>query len=453
MIGEYPYSLQAERAVLGAMMLNEDAVTLAMSSLNEQDFFEHDHQVLFQAIRAVYDRQSAVDVTTVTDALLNTNQLEAIGGVKTLVDLCDGVVTVNIEYYLNILKEKTNLRSMLDVINTALDHYRNNDVGDVGDFLSATEQAVLAVTRNRRVGSFQTSEEIVNLIKEKFYRESVGSKKIGGVPSGFPDLDRMTNGFQKGDMVILAARPSMGKTALALNFALNAARLERKPVAIFSLEMTSEQLVQRMISTAASLNLDALRTMKFNGDDFVKFDDGTKKLASYQIYVDDTPAARLIDIQAKARKLKAAQEDLCLVIVDYLTMVTLGGRSRSENRQQEVAEISRGLKAMARELNVPVIVLSQLSRGVESRKEDKRPLLSDLRESGGIEQDADIVMFIYREDYYKRDEEGFNNPVSPTELLISKHRNGPTGRVNLMFLKKYGEFNSAAYEEKKRSGS
>ena len=443
---QYPYSEQSEKAALGAMLMSEEAVILAMSSLDVSDFFTSNNRLIFQAIKKVYDRQVAIDITTVTDELVAMKELDNVGGVAGLVGLTEGVLTTNIQYYIDILREKTNLRSFIDLINKVSSDFQDKVVDDSGEYLDNVERQITAISRNRRVGEFQTSEEVVKRINERFYRDSVRTKRIGGVESGYRDLDKVTDGFQKGDMVILAARPSMGKTALALNFVINAARIEQKPIAVFSLEMPADAIVQRMISASSNVNSDSIKTMNFSADEIVRFEDGLKKVANYEIYIDDTPGARLMDIQTKARKLKSQRPELAMVVIDYLNLITLGRVSKNDNRQQEVSEISRGIKALARELEIPVICLAQLSRGVEKRQQNRRPILSDLRESGAIEQDADIVMFIHREDYYEVSDESYNKDTSAAELIISKHRNGPTGIIQLMFLKQFSLFNSALKE-------
>jgi replicative DNA helicase len=445
----YPYSEQSEKAALGAMLMSEESVILAMSSLDIEDFYVPSNRITFKAIKKVYERKVAVDVTTVTDELVALNELDNVGGVAQLVALTEGVLTTNIQYYVDIIREKTNLRSFVDLINKVSEDFQDSGIENSSEYLDNVERQITAISRNRKVGEFQTSEEVVKRINERFYRDSVRTKRIGGVESGYKDLDKITDGFQKGDMVILAARPSMGKTALALNLVVNAARIERKPIAVFSLEMPAEAIVQRMISASANVNSDSIRTMNFTTDEIVRFEDGLKKVANYEIYIDDTPGARLMDIQTKARKLKSQRPELAMVVIDYLNLITLGRVSKNDNRQQEVSEISRGIKALARELELPVICLAQLSRGVEKRQQNRRPILSDLRESGAIEQDADIVMFIHREDYYEVTDESYNKDTSSAELILSKHRNGPTGIVSLMFLKQFSLFNSALKEYNK----
>ena len=358
---DYPFSDQAEKAVLGTMMMDEEAGLVGCASLSEEDFYVENNRLVFKAIKTLFDLKSPIDVTTVTDELINANNLDAVGGVEFLVTLVDGILKPNMEYYVSILRDKTNLRNLIRLFENQLTDLQGEGVRDVGSYLNDIEQQVLAITRNRRVGEFKSSKEIVHLISENFYRGSKSKYATQGVKSGFFELDKMTNGWQAGDMIILAARPSMGKSTLALNFAVNAARFSKVPVAFFSLEMTAEQLVERILSFTAHVELSKIRTLDFKNDDLVKFEDGVKKVSNLPIYIDDTPGAKLTDVQAKARQLKSLRNDLGLIVIDYLGLITTNGKYKGD-RQQEVAEISRTLKALAREINVPIIVLSQLSR-------------------------------------------------------------------------------------------
>ncbi|MDY4788080.1 MAG: replicative DNA helicase [Bacilli bacterium] len=439
---DYPFSDQAEKAVLGTMMIEDEAVLVGCATLSDEDFFVDANRQVFKAIFNLHNKKTPVDITTVTDELINTNELENVGGVSFLATLIDGVLKSNMDYYISILKDKTNLRNLIKLFEKELNDLEKNGVGDVAEYLNEIEKEVLTITRNRRVGEFKSTQDIVKVLQEKFFRGSHNKNKVKGVMSGFYDLDKMTNGWQPGDLIILAARPSMGKSTLALNFAVNAARYSKVPVAFFSLEMTAEQLVERIVSFTAHVQLKKIRTLEFDDDDLVKFEDGAKKVSNLPIYIDDTPGARLSDVQAKTRKLKSLRSDLGLIVIDYLGLITTGGKYKND-RQQEVAEISRTLKALAREVNVPIIVLSQLSRQAEQRKgDDKRPILADLRDSGAIEQDADMVLFIYREDYYSNEKEEKEKPQVKAEILLSKNRQGPTGIVDVMFAKQYTEFNN-----------
>ncbi len=460
--GEQPYSITAEQNVLGSMMLSIQAVTEGITALTKQDFYVDKHQVVYTAIENLYKRNQPVDITTVADELLNAQQLDVVGGTGFLSDLCNSVLsTSSMDAYVQIVKEKSQLRDLLYQLTNLQSQWENGNYSDVGEFFTTVEKNVTQITHNRRVGAFKKAGEIANIVANKLQLSAQRKTSVTGTPSGFGLMDSVTNGFQKGDLVILAARPSMGKTALAINFALNAARSKLNPcsVAVFSLEMSDEQTMQRMLATISNIPLDKLKKLDLTQHQISAFDEAMRELNELPIYIDDTPAAKLADIQAKARKLKAQREDLGLIVVDYLGLVVGSDRNRgSDNRQAEISEISRGLKAMARELDVPVISLSQLSRKVESRT-DRRPILSDLRESGAIEQDADIVMFIYRGDYYhdskdekyelKQNLDPMNESI--VELSIAKHRNGPTVNFDILFARNTGTFskNYIAFSKRK----
>jgi replicative DNA helicase len=379
-MAEYPYSEQAERAVLGSLLMNSETIVPVMAALDEDDFYNRINRTIFVAAKNVYDRNIAVDFTTVISELDATNNLEGIGGAMFLTELCEGVVTSNVEDYINVLKDKTNLRNLLACLLRTTENFNEESSGDVGEYLNRVEKEISAITRNRRVGDFKTTAEVIDVVKEKYYRSISGGVKYSGVPSGFARLDNITNGWQKGDMIVLAARPSVGKSALSLAFALNAAKTG-KSVAFFSLEMPANQLVERMLSTVGHVPMEMIRKMDFNNgrakNEMIKFEDATRKLSRYNIYIDDTPGARLIDIQAKARKLKAEKEDLCLIVIDYIGIVTLGN-SKITDRQQIVAEISRGIKSLARELaskNIRVICFKILHRNSETHPSSSRKAL------------------------------------------------------------------------------
>ena len=434
---EQPYSLQAERAVLGSMMLSKDAVYEGVARLTEEDFYLRDHKIIFNAIKNTHIRGLEVDIVTVVDQLMLDNKLQELSDANYVYDILDDTITPStIEQYIRIVQDKTVLRYLVNLADSIANGWSKQEIEDIGDYVSKVENDVLAITRARNVGDFKSPEEVINVIKEKLMNNDRNNGDLTGTPSGYRDLDRITHGFQKGDMVILAARPSMGKTALALNFAMNAAIENNVPVGIFSLEMPAEQLMQRMLSATSGVNSDKIRSFNLNEKEWPKIDVGVNKLANARIYIDDTAGAKIADIQSKAKKLKAKHDDLGLIVVDYLQLITTSTFGKSDSsRQQEVSEISRSLKAMARDLKVPVIALSQLSRSVEKR-EDKKPMLSDLRESGSIEQDADLVMFIYREDYYNgnKKEDGTVASTGVAQVSIAKHRNGATGVVDLLFL-------------------
>lgn len=441
---EQPYSLQAERAVLGSMMLDKEAVYQGFSRLTEEDFYLRDHKIIFNAIKNTHIRGNEVDVVTVLDQLELDNKLQELSDVGYLYELVGDTITPStIDQYIRIVQDKTTLRYLVNLADEIANNWQKTEIEDIGDYLSKIESEVLSITRARNVGDFKSPEEVIAVLKEKMINNDRRTGTLTGTPSGYPDLDNVTNGFQPGDMIILAARPSMGKTALALNFAMNAAIENNIPVGIFSLEMPAEQLMQRMLSATSMVNSGKIRSFDLTDKEWAKIDVGEKKLSKAKIFIDDTAGAKIADIQTKAKKLKNNCDNLGLIIIDYLQLVTMSSFSKGDSRQQEVSEISRQIKAMARDLKVPVIALSQLSRSVEKR-EDKTPMLSDLRESGSIEQDADLVIFLHREEYYdtKKRDEGASTGV--IKVSIAKHRNGATKGIDLLFLKDVGLFSSYA---------
>ena len=445
---EQPYSSHAERAVLGSMLMNNDAVYEAIARLTEEDFYLKDHKIIFNAIKNTHIRGLKVELVTVVDQLMLDNKLQELSDptyIYTLVE--DNITPSTVEQYIRIVQDKTVLRYLVNMCDNISTGWNKIQMDDVGDYVSKVENDILAITRARNVGDFKAPSEVIEVIKEKLVNTDRRTGKLTGTPSGYTDLDKVTNGFQPGDLIILAARPSMGKTALALNFAMNASIEHNYPVGVFSLEMPAEQLMQRMLSATSGVNSDKIRSFNLTDKEWPKIDIGVNKLAKSKIYIDDTAGAKIADIQSKAKKLKAKHDDLGLIVIDYLQLITTSTFSKSDNRQQEVSEISRALKAMARDLKVPVIALSQLSRSVEKR-EDKRPMLSDLRESGAIEQDADLVMFIYRDDYYNQNK-GEENQASTgvAQVSIAKHRNGATGGIELLFLKDVGLFSNYTKRE------
>ena len=445
---EQPYSSQAERAVLGSMMLSKDAVYEGVARLTEEDFYLRDHKIIFNAIKNTHIRGLEVDIVTVVDQLMLDNKLQELSDANYIYTILEDTISPStVEQYIRIVQDKTILRYLVNLCDSISSGWNKNEIDDIGDYVSKVENDVLSITRSRNVGDFKSPGEVIEVIKEKLVNTDRRTGKLTGTPSGYTDLDKITNGFQPGDLIILAARPSMGKTALALNFAMNASIEHNYPVGVFSLEMPAEQLMQRMLSATSGVNSDKIRSFNLTDKEWPKIDIGVNKLAKSRIYIDDTAGAKIADIQSKAKKLKAKHDDLGLIVIDYLQLITTSTFSKSDNRQQEVSEISRALKAMARDLKVPVIALSQLSRTVEKR-EDKRPMLSDLRESGAIEQDADLVMFIYREDYYNQNK-GEENQASTgvAQVSIAKHRNGATGGVELLFLKDVGLFSNYTKRE------
>ena len=428
-----PQNIEAEQAVLGAIFLEPDSLLVASEILAPEDFYRVSHQKIFACMLSLNEKGQAVDIVTVTDELQAENQLENVGGISYLTELAGAVPTAaNIEYYARIVAEKSLLRRLIKTAtDIARDGYERED--DVEGLLAEAERRILEVSNRNRAGDFQNIRDI--LVKTYDYIELLHSRKgeVTGIPTGFTELDRMTAGFQKNDLIIVAARPSVGKTAFALNIAQNVATKTDHNVAIFSLEMGAEQLVMRMLSSVGNINSQNLRTGNLTDEDWKKLTMAMGTLSNSGIFIDDTPGIKVTDIRAKCRRLKQ-EHGLGMVIIDYLQLIQ-GHRRNVENRQQEVSEISRALKALARELEVPVIALSQLSRSVEQRQ-DKRPMMSDIRESGSIEQDADIVAFLYRDDYYDKETENKNI----IEIIIAKQRNGPTGTIQLAFAKEFNKF-------------
>lgn len=428
-----PHNIEAEQAVLGAVFLEPEALARATEFLVPEDFYRASHQRIFNAMVSLTDKGEPIDLVTVTSELADANILEEVGGVSYLSDLAGSVPTAaNIEYYSKIVDEKSLLRRLIrtatDIVTSG---YSNDD--EVEDVLNDAEKNILDVSQRKRSGAFQNIKDVLIDVYDNIEQLHHHKAQVTGVASGYRDLDQITSGFQRNDLIIIAARPSVGKTAFALNIAQNVAIHAEENVAIFSLEMGAEQLVSRMLCAEGNIDAQRLRTGRLEAEDWGKLTMAMGSLSNAGIYIDDTPGIRVSDIRSKCRRLKQ-ENGLGMILIDYLQLIQGSANSR-ENRQQEVSEISRSLKALARELNVPLIALSQLSRGVESRQ-DKRPMMSDLRESGSIEQDADIVGFLYRDDYYDQESEKQNI----IEIIISKQRNGPVGTVELAFVKEYNKF-------------
>ncbi|AWB46691.1 replicative DNA helicase [Paenibacillus sp. CAA11] len=433
-----PQNLEAEQAVLGAILLQSEALITAMERVRDEDFYSTAHQLIYETMVELGEAGQPIDLVTLTARLQDKGQLESIGGVSYLAKLAHAVPTAaNVDYYARIIEEKSMLRRLIRTATQIVsDGYTGGE--DVAGMLSDAERRILEISNRRSGTGFIYIRDVLMEVFEKVEVLHQNRGNTTGISSGFVDLDRMTSGFQRNDLIIVAARPSVGKTAFALNICQNAAVRSKETVAIFSLEMSAAQLVQRMICAEANLDAGVMRTGDFKSDeDWAKLTMGIAALAEAEIYIDDTPGVTVADIRAKCRRLKK-ERGLGMIVIDYLQLIHGRGKA-GENRQQEVSEISRTLKQIARELEVPVIALSQLSRGVEQRQ-DKRPMMSDLRESGSIEQDADIVAFLYRDDYYNQETEKKNI----IEIIIAKQRNGPVGTVELVFLKNYNKF--ANYE-------
>ncbi|MDP4164482.1 MAG: replicative DNA helicase, partial [Bacillota bacterium] len=428
-----PQNVEAEQAVLGAIFLEPSSLTMASEMLIPEDFYRAAHQKIFNVMLKLNDHGKAVDLITVTEELAATKMLEDTGGVGYLSELAASVPTAaNIEYYARIVEEKSLLRRLIrTATGIAQDGYSRED--EVEALLGEAEKSILEVAQRKNAGAFHNIKDV--LVRTYDNIELMHNQKgdVTGIATGFSELDRMTAGFQRNDLIIVGARPSVGKTAFALNIAQNVAIKTGENVAIFSLEMGAEQLVMRILCAEGNIDAQRLRTGSLTDEDWGKLTMAMGSLSNAGIYIDDTPGVRISEIRSKCRRLKQ-EHGLGMILIDYLQLIQGNGRS-GENRQQEVSEISRSLKALARELKVPVIALSQLSRGVEQRQ-DKRPMMSDIRESGSIEQDADIVAFLYRDDYYDKESENKNI----IEIIIAKQRNGPTGTVQLAFVKEYNKF-------------
>ncbi|MCR6112659.1 replicative DNA helicase [Bacillus sp. A301a_S52] len=428
-----PQNIEAEQAVLGAIFLEDQALITASERLIPEDFYRVAHQRIYTVMLELSSKSEPVDLVTVTSELETKNWLEETGGVSYLSDLANAVPTAaNISYYSQIVEEKSLLRKLIRVAtNIATEGYAADE--DVEAILSDAEKAILEVAQKRSAGEFADIKDVLIEAFDKIEMLQHTAGEVTGIPTGFTELDRITAGFQRNDLVIVAARPSVGKTAFALNISQNVATKTDENVAIFSLEMGADQLVMRMLCAEGNIDAQRLRTGRLEDEDWQRLTMAMGSLSKAGIYIDDTPGIKVKDIRAKCRKLKK-ERGLGMIMIDYLQLIQ--GDSRSgEGRQQEVSEISRELKGLARELELPVIALSQLSRGVESRQ-DKRPMMSDIRESGSIEQDADIVAFLYRDDYY--DQESENKDI--IEIIIAKQRNGPVGTVELAFVKEYNKF-------------
>lgn len=428
-----PHNVEAEQAVLGAMLIKKEAIAEAIEILRPDDFYRDAHRIVFEAMLELFQKNEPVDIVTVTEQLKKNDLLEKAGGIAFITALDNAVPTAaNVAYHAKIVEEKAQLRNLINAA-TEIAGTAYEDTEDMAEIMDRAEKRILDVASRENTGAFVPIKDIVMGTFQQIENRAKNSGALTGLPSGFIDLDRLTAGFQPSDLVLVAARPSMGKTAFTLNIATYVAVHERKPVAFFSLEMSKEQLVQRMLCAEGGIDSQRLRKGELD-DEWPKLVEAADRLSGAPIYIDDTPGITVMELRSKARRLKA-EHGLDLVIIDYLQLMQGRGGKSGDNRQQEISEISRSLKALARELSVPVIALSQLSRSVESRQ-IKRPMLSDLRESGSLEQDADIVMFLYREDYYTEETDKQNI----TEVIIAKHRNGPVDKIDLFFQKEFTKF-------------
>ncbi|PAL00982.1 replicative DNA helicase [Lentilactobacillus parakefiri] len=448
-----PQNIDAEKAVLGSIFLSTDALVESMEFLEPDDFYKHAHQIIYQDMVTLNDRDEAIDVVTITNILTEQNNLDDVGGMEYIADLAGSVPTAaNVAYYAKIVKDKAILRRLIQTATNIVTNSYNTD-DDVTTVLDDAERDIMNVAENRTQSGFKPIKEVLNNAFNEIDRLSQEGDAVTGLSTGYPELDKITTGLHSDELIILAARPAVGKTAFALNLAQNVGTKTDKTVAIFSLEMSAESLVNRMLCAEGSIDANHLRTGQLTEDEWQNLVVAMGSLSRANIYMDDTAGIKMSEIRAKCRRLAKETGNLGLVVVDYLQLIE---GSNAENRQQEVSGISRQLKKLAKELHVPVIALSQLSRGVEQRQ-DKRPVLSDIRESGSIEQDADIVAFLYRDDYYRdEDEDGDDagseneddeNNVGEVEVIIEKNRSGPRGTVKLLFVKSYNKFSSISYAQ------
>lgn len=427
-----PNSLEAEQSVIGSMIMDKEAIVIAIEMLLQEDFYYQQYGLLFQSMVELYNAGEPVDLVTLQAKLKAMNVPEEISSLEFVRDLITAVPTsANVKSYAQIVKDKSVLRALIRVTED-IENKCYSGQGELEDILADTEKNIFHLLQNRGVREFVPIKEIVLNALEKIEQASKTQGNVTGIPTGFMDLDYKMSGLQNSDFILVAARPSMGKTALVLNIAQYVAFHEHLATAIFSLEMSKEQLVNRLFSLESRVDAQILRSGNLNDSDWEKLIEGADVIGKSHLIIDDTPGISISELRSKCRKYKL-EHDLKLIIIDYLQLMT--GSGRTDSRQQEISDISRSLKGLARELNVPVIALSQLSRAVEQRP-DHRPMLSDLRESGAIEQDADVVMFIYRDDYYNKDTDMKNI----AEIIIAKQRNGPIGTVNLVWLPQYTKF-------------
>jgi replicative DNA helicase len=434
-----PQNLEAEMAVLGSMLLEKDAIETGIEKLSADSFYSDIHKKLYSHIIKLHDESKPVDLLTLTERLKNQNELEAVGGASYIASVLNSIPTAaNVEHYIEIVQEKSVLRRLIDTATNIVAQCHDNPE-DVNQILDIAEKNIFDITQKRTEQGISSFRELIKdsiEVVEKLYQQK---RLITGVSTGFTDFDKITSGLQPSDLIVFAARPSMGKTSFALNIAEHVAVEEKLPVAVFSLEMSKPQLTLRMLCAHSRVNIQRVRTGFLGGNDFSNLVAAAGKLASAPVFIDDTPGVSIMELRAKARRLKA-KHDIRLIIVDYLQLMQAVGR-RSENRQQEISEISRALKGLARELNVPIIVISQLNRAVEGRQ-DHRPQLSDLRESGAIEQDADVVVLLLRKEYYDSEDS-----PGTADVIIAKQRNGPTGDIRLSFNSEFTKFGNFIDQE------
>ena len=461
MLDVLPHNIPAEKSVLGAMISSRDALIEASSGLVVEDFFDLKNQIVFGAILRVQDKREPVDVQTVTNELINSKEFEKIGGIEYLLEITESnIAPSNYKHYIDIVKDQAVLRNYLLQLKETINQYDKEEINDVSTFIGLTAERILRKAESRKISSFETAESVANRVKADLNTIKITDEDgVTGLTTGYKRLNELTHGWQKSDMIILAARPSVGKTAFALNLCLNATLKTKKSVGIFSLEMPAEMLMMRLVANRSTVELGKIQTGKISQRDYVAIDKALSEIASTKLYIDDSPNIKLMDILSKARKLKMEHPDLALIMIDYIGLITTGNK-KVESRQVEVSEISRQLKALARELEIPILVLCQLSRNVEQAKTGgRKPVISDLRETGSIEQDADVIMLLSRPDYQNKDTSNMkaltkdvNEPVinengetiSQVTVTVGKNRNGPIGDVKLIFTKTIGRFDEQA---------
>lgn len=440
-----PHNLEAEQSVLGSMFLSKYAVQKAVESLTSDLFYSDRNAKIFDAISTLTEKGKPVDLTTVATELEDRKLLKQIGDIEYITEIINSVPTAaNIDEYIKIVEEKAILRRLIEeATSIASDGY--NTTEDFNDVLDNAEKKILNVVKTRKGSEFRSIQEVLSKTQSDLEKLAQTKNEITGLQTGFYDLDKVTSGLHPNELIIIAARPAMGKTAFALNLATNIAMYNNKPVALFNMEMGAEQLAMRMLSSQGQIDGYKIRNGRLENNDWKRVNEAISRLSDTKIYIDDTPGMTISEIRAKCRRLASNESGLGIVIIDYLQLIS-GSAKYAGNRQQEVSEISRSLKTLAMELDIPIVALAQLSRTVEGR-EDKRPLLSDLRESGSIEQDADIVAFLYRDDYYTK-QVSIDENTSKSEFIIAKHRNGPTTTIDLVFKRNTSTFVSMLKEDK-----
>ena len=445
-----PNNLEAEESVLGACFLSKYALQKATENLLPESFYNEKNAKIFSSMLALQEEKTPIDLTTITSYLKKKNELNEVGGVEYLTEVLNFVPTAsNVDYYIQTVEETAILRKLIETANDiATEGYRNDE--SINEILDSSEKKILSIVKNRKSSEFRSIKEVLAKTQSDLERLSEYKNEITGLATGWYDLDKLTTGLHPNEFIIIAARPAMGKTAFALNLATHAAMTQNKSVAVFNLEMSAEQLAMRILSSLGQIEGFKLRTGNLMNNDWKRINEAVSQLSNTNLVIDDTPGITIGEIRAKCRRLASSEKGLALVVIDYLQLIS-GGKNYGANRQQEVSDISRSLKTLAMELNVPIIALSQLSRSVEGR-EDKRPIMSDLRESGAIEQDADIVSFLYRDDYYNKEARTEDN-TSISELIIGKHRNGPTTTIELLFKKNTSTFLNLKREKENKEAN